>query len=341
MRTLMKTSLKDIAKTAGVSPSTVSLVLNGKAKEMRISEKLAKKIALIASKAGYSPNHLAVSLRRGETKIIGLVVESISGNFFASVAKIIEEKANACGYKVIYCSTENDEKKGHELLQMLSKQQVDGYIITPAPGMQNDIKRLLQLHKPVVLLDSYFPGIDTPYVLTDNFKSVEKGIQYLINKGYRKIAFVTVGLDLIQMHERKRAYLQTLYANEIKSGKNLILELPYELYKQAGIEKIAAFILKNKNVEAIFFATNYLGVVGLEAIDKLHLKIPDNIAVLCFDDHDVFRLYPPGITTIQQPVTAIAETAITLLMNQLQKPGKKLNGKHVQHAGSLIIRRSA
>jgi LacI family transcriptional regulator len=334
-------SLKDIAKTAGVSPSTVSLILNGKAKEMRISETLAKKIILLAGKSGYAPNHLAVSLRKGETKIIGLVVESVAGNFFASVAKIIEERANACGYKIIYCSTENNEKKGHELLQMLSKQQVDGYIITPAPGMQKDIKELLQMKKPVVLLDSYFPEIDTPYVLTNNFSSVAKGIGYLLDKGYKKIGFVTVNLDLIQMKERKKAYLQTLISHKIKADKKLILDLQYDESKENAIEKITSFIRDNKELDAIFFATNYLGVIGLESIKSLNLKIPDEIAVLCFDDHDVFRLYPPGITIIQQPVEAIAETAIELLMSQLIKAENNLTGKHVQHAASLVLRNSA
>ncbi|MGN6615970.1 MAG: LacI family DNA-binding transcriptional regulator [Ilyomonas sp.] len=334
-------SLKDIAKTAGVSPSTVSLILNGKAKEMRISEALSKKIILLAGKSGYTPNHLAVSLRKGETKIIGLVVESISGNFFSSVAKIIEERANACGYKIIYCSTGNNEKKGHELLQMLSEQQVDGYIITPAPGMQKDIKELLQMRKPVVLLDSYFPGIDTPYVLTNNFSSVAKGIEYLLDKGYKKIGFVTVDLDLIQMKERKKAYLQMLTSHKIKADKKLILDLQYDESKENAIQKITSFIRNNKELDAIFFATNYLGVIGLESIKSLNLKIPDDIAVLCFDDHDVFRLYPPGITIIQQPVEAIAETAIGLLMSQLTKTEEGPNGKHVQHTASLVLRNSA
>lgn len=335
-----RTSLKDIAKAAGVAPSTVSLILNGKAKEMRISEALAKKIILLAGKAGYTPNHLAVSLRKGETKIIGLVVENVSGNFFAAVSSIIEAEADKKGYKIIYCSTGNNEHKGRELLKMLARQQVDGYIITPAPHMQKDIKELVQLKKPVVLLDSYFPEVDTPYVLTNNVTSVSEGVQYLINKGYRKIGFINVDLDLIQIKERKKGYLQTLSANKIKPDKNFILEMKFDEDKKVAIEKISSYIKKN-SPDALFFATNYLGMLGLESIKELQLNIPKDIAVMCFDDHEIFRLYPPGITVIQQPVEEIAETAINMLLSQLNKADSKNTSLHVQHKGTLVVRASA
>src|SRR5258707_10245946 len=116
---MKRVSLKDIAKLAGVSPSTVSFVLNGKAKQMRISKALAEKITEIAKKEGYHPNQVAVSLRTGKSQLLGLIVESISGNFFASLAKIIEEEAETFGYKVVYCSTENNAAKGRELIKML------------------------------------------------------------------------------------------------------------------------------------------------------------------------------------------------------------------------------
>src|SRR5688500_556217 len=123
---MKKVSIKDIARMAGVAPSTVSFVLNGKAKAMRISDSLAEKVVAVAEEQGYRPNQLAVSLRTGKSKILGLVVESISGHFFGSLAKVIEEEAEHYGYRVVYCSTDNNSKKGHELIRMLSMRQVDG-----------------------------------------------------------------------------------------------------------------------------------------------------------------------------------------------------------------------
>src|SRR5690349_555912 len=115
---MRKVSLKEIAKIAGVVPSTVSFVLNGKAKEMRISTELADRIKTIAENSGYVPNQVAVSLRTGYSKILGLIVEDISNVFFATLAKTIEDEVQSFGYRVVYCSSENDKTKGNELINM-------------------------------------------------------------------------------------------------------------------------------------------------------------------------------------------------------------------------------
>jgi len=316
---MKKISLKDIASLVGASPSTVSFVLNGKAKEMRISEQLAKKIKAIAAKEGYKPNQVAVSLRTGQSKILGLIVESIGGNFFGALAKVIEHEAEKHGYRIVYCSTENDLSKGREMIRMLSNSQVDGYLITPVEGLEKDITELIKHKKPVVLIDGYFPDVAAPYVLVNNVGGVTKGMDHLIKKGYKKIAFVTVQIDLVQIREREDAYLAALKRNNLSSGKSLIHRLPYDYDKKTGVESLSKFIQKHGDLDAIFFATNYLGITGLQSISALGLRVPQDIAMICFDDHDVFSLYPPGIASIKQPVEEIGKTAINLLLKQLGK----------------------
>lgn len=334
---MKRVSLKDIARMTGASPSTVSFVLNGKAREMRISDDLAKKITTIARREGYQPNQVAVRLRTGKSQMLGLVVESISGNFFASLAKVIEEAADQYGYKVVYCATENDGKKGQELIRMLSQQQVDGYIITPAVGMEHDVEELIDHKKPVVLLDSYFPDMDVPHVLVDNYGGVAKGMKHLIGRGYRKIGFITVDLQLIQMKDRLQAYSDSLKTAGIPVNKKNILSLGYKISRADAIKQISAFIVNNPQLEALFFATNYLGLLGIESLQQLGKTIPGDVAMMSFDDHDVFRLFPPGITIIEQPVEEIAKTAINLLMSQLgkNKPSKK---NKVQLPARLVVR---
>ena len=333
---MKRVSLKDIARIAGVSPSTVSFVLNGKAKQMRISETLATKIIEVAKKEGYHPNPVAVSLRTGKSQILGLIVETISGNFFASLSRIIEEEAARFGYKVVYTSTENNRQKGKELIGMLSQRQVDGYIITPTPGMEQDIKELIADNKPVVLMDSYFPGLDVPHVLVNNYEGVMKGMAHLIEKGFRRIGFVTVDLNLVQMEERLKAYQDSMHKEGLATD-NLVLSLKYEEDKELGIQQVTNFIQNTTDLEAVFFATNYLGLLGLESIHRLGLKLPDDLAMICFDDHDVFRLYPPGITCIRQPAEEIAKTALELLMHQLGKGGNDGESK-IEISPGLVIR---
>ena len=334
---MKRVSLKDIARIAGVSPSTVSFVLNGKAKQMRISETLASKIMEVAKKEGYHPNPVAVSLRTGKSQILGLVVETISGNFFASLSRIIEEEAARFGYKIVYTSTENNRQKGKELIGMLSQRQVDGYIITPTPGMEQDIKELIADNKPVVLMDSYFPGIDVPHVLVNNYEGVMKGMSHMIEKGYRRIGFVTVDLNLVQMEERLKAYQDAMNKEGLNTD-NLVLTLKYEEEKEIGIQQVTSFIKNTPDLEAVFFATNYLGLLGLESIHRLGLKLPDDLAMIVFDDHDVFRLYPPGITCIRQPAEEIAKTALELLMDQLGKGNNTGGETKLEISPGLVIR---
>jgi len=316
---MKRVSIKDIAQRAGVVPSTVSLVLNGKAKQMRISDELAERIKGFAIETGYQPLQTAVSLRTGRTKILGLIVEDISNVFFASLAKCIEDEAYALGYRIVYCSTENDLKKGHELIRMLAQQQVDGYLITPSCGMDEDIRNLVAARKPVVLMDRYFPDIDVPYTLVDNHKGVLKGMAHLFGKGYRNIGFVTVDLEQIQMQEREQAYRDAYKNRNLKVKEELILKLPYKLKAEEAIDKILYYIKNTKGLDAVFFATNYIGIHGLESIRKAGLNIPGDLGVICFDDHDIFRMYTPGITVIKQPIEVIAKSAIQMLLDQLEK----------------------
>ncbi|HTD93248.1 MAG TPA: LacI family DNA-binding transcriptional regulator [Chitinophagaceae bacterium] len=322
---MKRISIRDLAKKAGVSTSTVSFILNGKAEKMRISKELTAKVKDISKKMGYVPNQVAVSLRTGQSKQIGLIVESISGHFFGLLARIIETEAEKYGYRIIYCSTENKAQQGLDILKMLSQQQVDGYMITPAKGMEEEIRRLAERKKPVVLIDGFFEGDTIPYVIVDNYKGVEMGMKHLFAKGYKDIGFVTVDLDLVQIAERKAAFTDALKNNKIRKIGERILTVSYHSPAENIMQQIKDFITGRPKMDAIFFSTNYLGVLGVEIIAKMGLALPGDLAMICFDDQDVFRLFGPGITVIKQPVDEIARKAIDLLLHQLEK--KKSPGR--------------
>lgn len=338
---MKKISLKDIARVTGASTSTVSFILNGKASQMRISDALKKKVLATARKLGYQPNQVAVSLRTGQTKIIGLLVEDISNNFFALLAKTIEDEAELFGYRVVYCSTENNNTKGQELLKMLAQRQVDGFLITPTQGMHKDIERLAEQQKPMVLMDRFFPDLDVPHVLVDNYDGVMKGMKHLLAKGYQRIGFVTVNLPLNQMQQREDAYNDAIAgaARGKQKRKKFLLQLDYNAPKEKFLQQIIRFI-REEQLDAVFFATNYLGILGLESIREAGLRIPDDLAIICFDDHDIFRLYLPGITVIQQPVEELGRKAVHLLMEQLGKSKTGATKKQVQLAAKFVVRGS-
>lgn len=341
---MKKVSISDIARKAGVSVSTVSFVMNDKAVKMRISREVIEKVENVAREMGYRPNQLARGLRTGKTKTIGLIVENISNAFFATLAKSIEDEAKRYDYKVVYCSTDNDEEKARELINMLSQRQVDGYIITPTLNLADDIRRLQAENKPVVLIDRYFPQhTDIPSVLVDNYEGVAHGMEALIAKGYRRIALVSIETEMAHMKDRQRAYCDVLRRRNIPEEHRLVKIVPYNIDHEKALEEIETLLKgAGSEIDAVFFLTNYLGVLGIEAIKKLQIKVPEQLAVICFDDNDIFRLYTPTISVIRQPIEEIGKTAMFALVERLRHSGEEVFPSNipVRLTADLVARES-
>jgi LacI family transcriptional regulator len=327
----------DIAKQLNVSITTVSFIINGKAEEKRISQKLTKKVMNLVNELNYVPNQLAKSLRTGKTHIIGLIVEDISNPFFACVARLIEEKANKKGYKIIYCSSDNDAVKTSELIKVFRERQVDGYIITPSIGIEEDINSLIENHLPTILFDRRLPDMNTNYVGTDNEGGTYKAIKHLIKQGYKNIAFVTINSEQPQMIERLNGYLKAISENSLHQ---FIKNIDYGDDDEVKVQKLVSFFSKRKKFDAVFFATNYLGIRGLDALKKLEMRIPDDIAVISFDDHDLFRLYSPSVTVVAQPIEEMARKIIEILFDNIEGIGKKEKSQNIVLPTSFIIRDS-
>ncbi|MBC9932536.1 LacI family DNA-binding transcriptional regulator [Chitinophaga qingshengii] len=332
-------SIKDIAKQAGVSPTTVSFVLNGKAKEKRISEQVSKKIQKIASRLKYKPNQLARGLRTGKTKTIGLIVEDIANNFFASLAKVMEDEADKHGYKVLYGSTEDNTEKAKGLLEVLKYRQVDAYIVTPTKNLDKEIEQLKATSKPVVLMDRYFPHVSSHYVVVDNYQGAYNVTSHLANQGYKKIAIVTITSDQIQMKDRLEGFTAALKDHQLPFSKSLVKKIPFELEREAFTTEIKKFLTSIKGLDAVFFATNYLGIYGIEAIRSLGWEIGAQIGVASFDDHDLFRLHSPSITCVAQPIPEIGRNIVELLMQELNHPSAA--PRQIVLEPSVIIRASS
>src|SRR5690606_34068202 len=185
-------SISDIANNLGVSVTTVSFIVNGKAKEKRISDALTKRVLDYVKKVDYKPNQLAKSLRTGKSKSIGLLVEDISNPFFANIADRIEKLAYDHGYHIIYCSMKNDEQRAKELIQLFYDRQIDGFIIAPTEGLSDDINNLLKSSVPVVLFDRPLADVETHTVISENVEGAYQGTLFLLEqKNAKRIGFVT------------------------------------------------------------------------------------------------------------------------------------------------------
>lgn len=329
-------SIKDIAVAAGVSITTVSFIINGKARDKSISEAVIKKVEKIIAEKGYKPNQIARSLRTGNSNIIGLIIEDISNSFFSRIARLIEDKAYKKGYKIIYSSTENSLEKAKDLINMFKSRKVDAYIISPIKGLEEDIQHLIADNKPVILFDRNLPDLDTNYVGADHFKATYQSVESFIKQGKKKISLVTTDIDVEQITERLAGYEKALADHGMVYNENLVLKVHFnqeEKETMAQMEKL----FQSKEIDAVLFATNYLAISGLKVLKKMGKQVGNDFGVIAYDDHEVFELHTPGISAVQQPLEEIAETVIQLILSQLSSKSK-LDNQHIILPAKLIQR---
>jgi len=333
-----KISIKDIAAQLGISITTVSFILNGKAKEKGISDALAEKVLKYVQETGYKPNQLAKSLRTGKTKIISLLIENIADPFFSSIAGYVEEVANKQGYKIIYGSTKNETSKTRELINLFKDRHVDGFIITPSENLEADIINLQNEKIPLVLFDRYNKQVQTDYVGIDNFESTYNGIKHLIDQDYKKIGFITLDSDQTQMQDRLGGYMAALKDYELEP---FVLKVAYSKVYKTATKEIAYFLKTTPELDALFFATNYLALKGLDVLNDLDVSVPEDLGLVAFDDHEIFKLYKPTITAVTQPVAEMSKQLVDLLLEQIDNHTAIRSPKHIIVPAVINVRNSS
>jgi len=336
---MKRVSQKDIAKIVGVSTALVSYVLNGKGKEKRIGEELAKKIHQTAKDLNYQPNEIARSLKNGLTKTIGLVVADIANPFFGQLARYIEDEAGKFGYSVIIGSSDEVVEKSELLINTLINRQVDGLIISPAEGTEDQINGILEKNIPLILVDRFFPEISTNYIVIDNYQSSYIATSYLIKKGFKKIALVAYKSSLIHMIERKRGYTEAMKINNLANNVNII-EVSSQNTKTDIENACLDVIVSEKKFDAFIFATNMLSIEGLYCLHKNNIKIPDDIGFIGYDGGDCFNLFYSPITYIEQPIQEIAKESVKRLMECFVNGESSSKTLHVILKSNLIIQNS-
>jgi len=335
---MKKISLQDMADQLGVSKTLVSLVLNGKGTERGISLKTQKRVMHLAKKLNYNPNQMARSLRLGSSKTIGLIVADISNIFFAQIARSIEDEAGKFGYSVMFMSSEEDAERERNMIQLLQDRCVDGLILATAFNERKDIQKLKEDEIPFVLIDRSIAGIKTNSVVVDNYKGAYDATKHLLNLNFRRIALIKITPDyLAPIQQRTNGYKDALRDGGVPVRNNLIREISFDNVKAEMQEQLKNLILEH-SVQALFFLNNSLTVSGLEVINKLHLRIPQDIALVSFDDIDLFRFAYPPITAISQPLDDIGRKAVKLLLDDIKNPKKTKT--QITLPVEMIVRRS-
>jgi LacI family transcriptional regulator len=334
-----KVSLKDVALHVGVSTALVSYVLNNKEKKARVGVETVKKIRLAAEELNYTPNLIAKSLKSGRTNTIGLIVADISNPFFSNIARIIEDDAKKHGYIVIFGSSDESHEKSENLINVFLDRQVDGFIIAPAANSENQLKKLARLNVPFVLIDRYFPGLDSNTIQINNAEAAFQAVQYLIKAGRKKIAMVSYDLNLPHIEARSNGYFEALKVLDKPMAEELYVKASYYNIAADVSDKLHHLLYPTPVIDAIFFATNSLAIEGIKKIIALGIRVPDQLAVISFDQTDAFDFFYSPISYVSQPIADIGREAVRLVVDRIENNSATMENKVLK--ATLIIRESA
>lgn len=329
-----KVSLKDIAQKVGVSTALVSYVLNNK-RENRVSKELAQRIREVAAALNYRTNQVARSLKTNKTYTIGLIVSDIANPFSSGLARIIEDEAEQHRYTVIFSSSDENAAKCGKLIDTLLDRQVDGLIIAPPAFSEHQVIYLQEQQVPFVLVDRYFPEIKTNYVALDNYSAAFKGVTHLIHTGCRKIGMITYATELFHLQERKRGYLAALKQHRLPVSKNLVREVDIKLEKGTMEKAMHALLSGPEPVDGLLFSANNIAVAGLKYISTLPVKVPDELAIVSFDETEALEFFYAPFAYIKQPLHDMGRLATRLLLECIEKRGATTQ---INLEGELVLK---
>ncbi len=268
---------------------------------------------------------------------MGLIVADISNPFSSAIARIVEDEADKHNYTVIFGSSDENPQKSWKLIDTLLNKQVDGFIIAPAEGTESQILYLEEQGIPFALVDRYFPNLNANYVAMDNYKAAYTAIIHLMDCGYERIGLITYRSSLFHLQERKRGYITALQKNKIVFKKSWLREVDMN-NTRAAVEKAVDELLRiEQPVDALLFVSNTIASYGLKYIKSLNIRVPDDLALLSFDETESLDLFYAPLTYIKQPLREMGQLATKILLDNIERNNKKT---HINMEAELVVRAS-
>ena len=317
-RKMKRITIRDVAREANVSVTLVSFVMNAKKDAdgnliCPVNAETAKRVLAVAERLGYRRNYAAASLRSGKSNTIAVIPNDISNRFFAGISKWIEEKANEMGYNIFFSSSEDEAVKLADVLEMVMSHNIDGVIVAPCAGSEEALSKTLSYKIPVVLLDRDIEKLEgVGKVLLDDKKAGALAVKEFLSKGYKKIEMISYDLEISTFAERETGYAEAMK----KAG--LEPRIHHTGYERAD-EEIEGIIddAVTREVEALFIPTYSLSAKVLGVMKKKGIKTPEDIALVCFDESDIYTLYRRTITHIVQPLRELGEKSVEILVDMI------------------------
>lgn len=313
----MASTIKDVAKLAGVGQATISSYINGG----NVREKNKIKIEKAIKELNFEVNEIARGLKTNKTKTIGIIIPELDSNFYAEICMKIEDLLRNEGYAIIITDSRSNGKREDEAIDFLQKKRVDGLIIVPATNESKRIKKFMSLGKPVILLDRLLPNLKgCGCIVIDNLSATYMATNTLISKGHKNIGIILGPKEIYTSIERKKGYVNALKDNKISINNKLIHHGNYSI--PYGITAIKDLIKKNPNMTAIIFTNYDITVGGVIGLNELGVNIPRDLAVIGFDSYAFAKAVTPNLHIILQPLEKIAKSGTSQLLMRLKQDSK-------------------
>lgn len=325
----MAVTIRDVARTAGVSVSTVSRVLTGNAP---VAPERRRRVVRATRALGYRPNVIARSLKQRRTTTLALVVPDITNLFFAEVARGVEDAAHRLGYALILCNAENDLRKERRYLEVLRERQVDGLVLVPVGDRSSVRETWTDL--PLVLMDRVVPGLRVDAVACDNESGVRLAVRHLVRLGHRRIGFIGGPRGLSTAEERARGFLAGL--REAGLRRATVARGPFAF--ETGLRAMERMLRARPRPTAVVASSDVMALGAIRAVYRAGGSVPETVSVVGYDGIAAAALVQPPLTTVAQPMLEMGRRAVELLVARITGTGGRL--QRLLLRPQLVVRES-
>lgn len=307
-------TIKDIARSLNISISTVSRALRGMPE---IHPDTRKAVMRLAEELDYQPNQLAKNLAKSRTKTIGVIVPNLSYYYFSAMLNSIEESALQAGYSVLVCQTNESYLREITNIQNLMRSQVEGFIISLSRDTDNyeHVERLARKNIPLVLFDRYAESIDASKVIVDNQAAAYKATEHLIENGCRRIGFLAGPPQLLLSNQRIAGYREALANHGLNVGDQYVVHCDYT--QENTIMQALTLMSLPQPPDGVVMISDRVAYPAMYAMNQKGLRIPDDVAIVSFNNEPVSAFFSPALSSVSQPIQEMGTETVRLLLKQL------------------------
>jgi LacI family transcriptional regulator len=334
VREWVPTTIRDVAAAAGVSPATVSRVLNLKED---VADDLRRRVLAAVSDLGYRRNGPARSLRTRAAMVIGLIISDITNPFFTAVVRGVEDVAQLAGYSVVLANADEDVTKESRYLEVAAAEQMAGVLLTPASSQLTSIDVLLERNIPVVTIDRRLANSPVDSVTVNNRQATQTAAEHLISQGCKRVGFVAGPVTITTGASRLAGYRAALRTAGRPYDPALVAYADFRT--EGGYAATRQLLHSRKAPDGLLISNNLMTVGGMQAIAEAGLSVPDDIAVVGFDDANWATALRPPLTVVTQPTYDIGRIAAEFLLRRIN--GESFPPKRVVLRAELVERGSS